>query len=278
MRRIMILYMPVFHVGYQKLFEKYEHRVDCLYVLGEDFIAEDPYIAREIRALRPEVSVQVIKALKLFPSVEILDRQRLFLLKKIREKMVIVTDDELSRSFAEKHFLGQQLIIETPFLRWDKKSVNLRKPVNSDRESSDQYDRKMMDLARKEGKRTSDWRREVGGILVRDGEIIMQAHNHHLPSEYTPYAVGDPRDVLTPGTQSELASAIHAEQAIIARAAREGMSLQGAHLYVNVFPCTICAKLIACSGISKVFFAAGHGSLDGDTVLRSRGVELVYVT
>lgn len=278
MKKIMIAYIPVLHAGYMKLFAKYAHELECLYVLGTEFIAEDACIASEIRALSPEISAQVIRGLGLFERVAVLDRAELALHKSFREKVLIVTNDETTREFAEKYLRQEQLVIETQFLRWDRKTVNSGSTISFDRQTQSSFDREMMELARQEGEKTSCWWRRVGGVLVREGEVVMLVHNHHVPSEHAPYAVGDPRDLLQPGVNPELASSMHAEQTLVANAAYQGISLKGMHLYLPVFPCTVCAKLIAYSGISKVFFSTGHASLDGDTILRSRGVELVHVT
>lgn len=279
MRRIMIAYIPVLHEGYLRLFEKYAHKVECLYVFGGDFIAEDPYIAREIRALKPEISAQVIRALKLFSSVEVLDKHHLFLLKRLKEKIVVITGDEMSRTFAEKHMSGQQLVVETPFLRWDEKSVSSGTTVRFDRESTDPHDRELIRLAKVESQKASCWWRHVGAVVVnpQTGRVILAAHNRHMPNEHTPYAVGDPRDFVQAGTNPELAATIHAEPTLIAMAARDGIALKGMHIYITVFPCGPCASVVAESGISKLYFASGCAYLDGEGVLRSRGVEIVHV-
>lgn len=49
--------------------------------------------------------------------------------------------------------------------------------------------------------------------------------------------------------------AVHAEANAIAHAAKNGISLNGAILYLTHSPCTTCAKLIVQSGISQVRFA-----------------------
>lgn len=276
----MIVYVPVLHEGYLRLFEKYAHTVECLYVFGEEFIAEDKYIAREIRALKPEVIARVISALKLFPTVRVLDRHKLPMLKELRDKVIIMTDDEFSRKFAEKHLVGQRLIVETQFLRWDERAVSSGVQVNIDRVSTDPRDIELIELARNESEQASCWWRHVGAVVVDPAtdRVVLAAHNRHMPSEHTPYAVGDPRDFVQAGTSPELAATIHAEPTIVAMAAREGISLKGMHMYITVFPCGPCASIIAEAGISKLYFASGCAYLDGDHVLRSRGVEIVHVT
>ena len=92
-----------------------------------------------------------------------------------------------------------------------------------------------------------------------------------------PWADGYSIDIIKAGEQSELASAMHAEQVLIARAAEEGISLRGTDIYLTTFPCPLCAKLIAFSGIRRCFIKGGHASLDGEHVLRARRVEIILV-
>ena len=54
------------------------------------------------------------------------------------------------------------------------------------------------------------------------------------------------------GIFSSNCHAVHAEQNIIAQAAKYGISLEGATVYVNTFPCSICAKLMINVGIARV--------------------------
>jgi dCMP deaminase len=107
--------------------------------------------------------------------------------------------------------------------------------------------------------------------------VLAVAHNEHRPTEYSPYLNGDPRDDFSRGVHIELSTAIHAEAAIVARAARTGIVLDGADLYVSTFPCPTCARLVAEAGFRRCFFAGPYAVLDGDEVLRAAGVELIWV-
>jgi len=53
--------------------------------------------------------------------------------------------------------------------------------------------------------------------------------------------------------------------------------LSGADFYVTVFPCPDCTKLIAFSGVKRLFFKGGHASLDGVDILKAKGVEIIKV-
>jgi dCMP deaminase len=114
-------------------------------------------------------------------------------------------------------------------------------------------------------------------VVVKDGVVIARKHNHHVPSEHMPYVNGDPRDVIKSGTLNLVYSSLHAEQTIIAESARDGVSLKGTDIYLNDFPCPLCAKLMASAGIKRCFFKAGSTWLDAESVLHAAGVEIVLV-
>lgn len=68
---------------------------------------------------------------------------------------------------------------------------------------------------------------------------------------------GDLRWVLKGATATgilEFGRSVHAEMAAITTAARLGIPLQGATMYVTTFPCHICARHIVASGIKNVFY------------------------
>ena len=107
--------------------------------------------------------------------------------------------------------------------------------------------------------------------------MLDAAHNEHRPTEYSPYLNGDPRNDFSRGVHMELSTAIHAEALLVGRAARTGVALAGADLYVSTFPCPACARLVAEAGFRRCFFAGPYAVLDGDDVLRAAGVELIWV-
>jgi dCMP deaminase len=48
-------------------------------------------------------------------------------------------------------------------------------------------------------------------------------------------------------------------------------------MYVTTFPCPPCAKMIAFSGVKKLYYAGGYGVLDGEAIMKSKGVEIIFV-
>lgn len=276
MKPVLILYVPIIHQGYINLFREYRKVVDFCYVLGEEYIKEFTFLEKEIRAIDPREIRNLIEYFGFFQKVEVLDWSKIKEILSVG-RGVITANESISRRFAEKYLSSETVNYAPVFLRWDEKNVFSKEVVHCDREENGETYRIMMDAACKEAGKSSDWWRRVGAVAVRDGKILIREYNHHLPSEHTPYALGDPRDFVKAGTRSDLSSAIHAEQAIIAEAAKKGIFLEGADIYVSVFPCPVCAKLIASAGFKRCFFGSGHASLDGEKVLEAAKVEIVLV-
>jgi dCMP deaminase len=69
--------------------------------------------------------------------------------------------------------------------------------------------------------------------------------------------------------------ASHAEANAIAQAARHGVAIKGASLYVTLEPCYVCIKLLATAQIDQVFFELGYDSKDAarDTYWRQEAVK-----
>ncbi len=275
MKKLLLLYAPVLHEGYLKFFKKYKEETETLYLIGEDLSREFTALHKEIRAIEPEIMKQLIESLGLFKSVCLLDHQSLAGLK---DAEIITADEEISRRLIGKYLPENKVVFDTVFLRWDEKKIQSLKPPENIKISTAEFDRKMIERAGGLAGKSSDWWRQVGAVIVKNGEVILEAHNRHVPSEHQPYAEGDPRDVIPAGTLSELYTSLHAEQAVIVEAARRGLGLEETSIYLTSFPCPVCAKLIAYSGIKKCFFSAGSASLDGERVLKAKKVEIILVS
>ena len=63
----------------------------------------------------------------------------------------------------------------------------------------------------------------------------------------------------------------------MACAARDGVSLKGAEVYVTTFPCANCARLLTTAGITKVYYRDGYSMLDAEDIFKAAGVEIVLV-
>lgn len=276
-KKIIIAYVPVLHDGYRQFFEK--HKDVDLYVLGNDLISEFTHLAKEIRQLDPKFVKKGIESWNIFENVYVLDKKALEEIVAIEEKSVIIMPKEdVMLQLWQQYFPKHEVFLDPIFLRWDKHNTVTENVVNPDvKISSEEFDKRMIALADEEAEKSSDWWRRIGSVVIKDGKIILKTHNHHLPSDHTPYANGDPRNNFHKGVHLELGTSIHGEASAIAEAAKKGISLEGAEIYVTTFPCPPCAKLIACSGIKKIYYRVGYKVLDGEDILKQSGVEIIRV-
>lgn len=272
--RFVVAYVPVLHEGYRRFFESIEGP-KTLYIVGPDFIAPHREMSRDIRLLNPELMQKAIQALNLFERVEILTHENV---RALAQSEVILPDEDVSREIAEEHLKEAHTEFRSVFLRWDKHNSVAEKPVVPEEMiTRDALHRKFVQDALDESEKSSDNWRHVGALIARDGQVLLRAHNTHVPSEHMPYLDGDPRNNFRRGVNIELSTALHAEAGLIAEAARSGLSLEGADMYVTTFPCPPCAKLIAYSGIKTLYCHGGHSVLDGESILTERGVKIVFV-
>jgi dCMP deaminase len=289
---IIIAYIPALHSGYIKLFKaaheavhaapatkSYEKKI--LYIIGNDLALTYPRMDRDIRALPAEVIQKAIEPLGFFEKVEVLDAQslpRLLDHAATDAHTVYMPDEDFSRHFITTyapHITPQYLSM---FLRWDRTISTTEFAVQADRViSKNELDKEMMMRAKNEAAHSSDWWRQIGALAVHDQKVLLAAHNHALPGEHAHDIAGDPRSNFDAGEHFELSKFIHAEAALIAEAAKKGIALDGATLYVTTFPCPVCAKSVASAGFTKVVYEKGYSLLDAEDILKKAGVEVVLV-
>ncbi len=115
----------------------------------------------------------------------------------------------------------------------------------ADRPSWDAY---FMATALLLASRSSCERLHVGCVIVSGGDnrnrIIAAGYNGHLPGTPHTSRMRDGHEQAT----------VHAEQNAIADAARRGVRLDGATIYVTHYPCINCAKILAAAGISEIVY------------------------
>lgn len=147
----------------------------------------------------------------------------------------------------------------------------------------DKWDKRFMEMAFVVGSWSSCYQenRHVGAVIVKDKRILTTGYNGAPSAVKSCVEKGEclRRKLNIPsGTRHELCFAVHAEQNAIAQAAKLGISLEGATLYVTHQPCTICTKIIINAGIKKVIFKEGYPDDFSLQILNEAGVELIQYT
>ena len=121
-----------------------------------------------------------------------------------------------------------------------------------DRISWEEY---YMQMAILVSKRSSCLRRQVGSVLVKDNRVISPGYNGS-PSGITNcyergYCI---REKAEQGMNLDMCYAQHSEMNCISVCAKQGISCEGATLYVTTFPCLGCMKTIISVGIREIIY------------------------
>jgi len=110
------------------------------------------------------------------------------------------------------------------------------------------WDEYFMDIARVVAKRSTCDRRKVGAVLVKDRVILSTGYNGSIRGMAHCDEVGHMME------GGHCVATIHAEANAIVQAARRGISVNGAIIYVTSSPCWNCFKMLINAGIKKIFF------------------------
>lgn len=120
-----------------------------------------------------------------------------------------------------------------------------------------------MGFARHAATASKDAETQVGACMVGEaGEVRLTGYNG------PPIGVHDaPERLCRPGKYPWMS---HAEQNLIAFAAREGIRTKGCRLYVTHLPCNACAKSIIQAGFSCVVVGEGKTTAGADEMAITR--------
>ena len=267
-----ICYVPVLHDGYLQFFAAYGDAQ--MYVLGSSILrARFDYLRKDIRALAPEAVASLLHGLG--RETDVLEDSELEAVLKA-DGQIIMPDDDISHELAAEFKLNNAKF-EPVFLRWDRQAVGTNQDVKPDRITQLSSDDPPISVLYKEAGKSTNWWRNVGAALMSKNNVLALAHNGPVPTEYSSAIDGDPRITAKRGEAIDTSIDIHAEARLIGEAAARGEKLAGASLFVTTFPCPTCAKLIAASGIAACYFIEGYASLDGQSILKSSGIEIIKV-
>lgn len=122
---------------------------------------------------------------------------------------------------------------------------------------------------------SSCWYRPTACLFVRGFGVIATGVSQNSWGTDCKNLSLRPTDVsLSPGTRIMFCNAIHAEIDALAKAAKEGKSLDGTRGYVTTCPCEECAKPMIEAGVKKVVFAAEYVDREGVRLLKSNGIKV----
>lgn len=143
-------------------------------------------------------------------------------------------------------------------------------------DSRPSWDEYFMEICRLVATRSTCLRRKVGAVVVRDNRILATGYNgapaglkHCLDAGCLREKLGVPS-----GERHELCRGLHAEQNAIIQAAVYGISIAGSTFYLTNQPCSLCAKMLANAGVTRVVFDGDYPDELATGILHEAGIKL----
>jgi dCMP deaminase len=133
------------------------------------------------------------------------------------------------------------------------------------------WDRYFMNLAVQAATRSTCPRKHVGAVIVRDKAVLATGYNGSLRG--LPHCT----DVGCLIENDHCVRTVHAEANAILQAARHGVRIDGADIYVTASPCWECFKLIANAGIRRVLYGEFYSDERLLQYAREAGIELLHL-
>lgn len=148
----------------------------------------------------------------------------------------------------------------------------------SSRSSWDQY---FMRIALLVAERATCNRAKIGAVIVKDKNIVATGYNgspaghpHCSDVGCLIYVSRNPD-----GEEEENCfRTIHAEINAIAQAAKHGVEIAGADIYINASPCYHCLKTLMNTGIRRIYYLKPYKINRITPLLEYSDVELLQVT
>lgn len=139
------------------------------------------------------------------------------------------------------------------------------------------WDQYFMTITRQVAERSTCTRAKVGAVIVRDRSILATGYNGspaHMPHctevGCLVYESRNPNGE----TEQNCFRTIHAEINSIAQAAKNGVSIKGASIYITHTPCIHCLKVLVNTGISDIFYEKPYKLDTVADILEHTGVRL----
>ncbi|MCA1664681.1 MAG: cytidine/deoxycytidylate deaminase family protein [Myxococcales bacterium] len=138
----------------------------------------------------------------------------------------------------------------------------------AERASWDEY---FMNIARVVSSRSTCDRKFVGAVIVRDKTILSTGYNGSIRGMPHCSEVGHMME------DNHCVATIHAESNAILQAAKNGVSIDGASIYVTASPCWSCFKQVTNCGIRRIVFGEFYRDTRIFDVAKKLNVELHHL-
>ena len=136
------------------------------------------------------------------------------------------------------------------------------------RVSWEQY---FMNIAKEAATRSTCDRKHVGAVIARDKTILSTGYNGSIRGMPHCDEVGHLME------DGHCVATIHAETNAILQAAKNGVRLEGSEVFITASPCWSCFKMLANTGIKKIYYGEFYRDERIFDVAKKLSIELIHI-
>jgi dCMP deaminase len=112
-------------------------------------------------------------------------------------------------------------------------------------------------------------RLKVGCVFLTTNGVVIPGYNGTYPGDSNVCEIQDEK-----GEMKTKPSVLHAEENCIIKAAREGISLKGAEVYVTHNPCLHCCSLLISIGVKSIVYIQDYRDVDSVKLMKEAGIKV----
>jgi len=128
-----------------------------------------------------------------------------------------------------------------------------------------------MNIAKEVATRSTCDRKHVGALIVRDKTLLSTGYNGSIRGMPHCTEAGHMME------NDHCVATIHAESNAVLQAAKNGVMIDKAEVYITASPCWPCFKMLANTGIKKIYYGEFYRDEKIFDVAKKLGIELIHI-
>ena len=128
-----------------------------------------------------------------------------------------------------------------------------------------------MNIAKEVATRSTCDRKHVGSVIVRDKTILSTGYNGSIRGMPHCDEAGHMME------NDHCVATIHAEANAVLQAAKNGVMIDKAEVYISASPCWPCFKMLANAGIKKIYYGEFYRDDRIFDVAKKLGIGLTHI-
>lgn len=140
-------------------------------------------------------------------------------------------------------------------------------------------DRSFINIAKEIAQASKCVSKQVGAVIVKDGRILSTGYNG-TPTGYQNCCDFWGGKYTKEHHEWSKTYEIHAEMNAIIWAARKGIAIEDATIYVTLEPCSECSKNLIASGIKRIVYEKSYEHTNSSVIskfLQNNGVKIEQI-